>query len=260
MASVRNGISSFKDMGQISVASLQRNIDDRCFMLGYLDHPSARLPKGFIGEFDQLLDFFQRSITPEEPMDLEPAFDMAGVSFAVREAADDFNKRWAGLLGTGAGYGTQKEHWTRIKALTRRFAQQWDVEYDTLRPVADLVKRLEESILKFLEKPLEWSRRPKDEDEAEAALSPIRQQVSAAIHDLARQRIADLHVPDWVGAYHHRGKGSTFVRSREVMDIYDAAAPIPGTIVDRIAVEFLREIRQLVRVAIEDNGGRIENR
>jgi hypothetical protein len=260
MASVRNGISSFKDMGQISVAALQRNIDGRCFMLGYLDHPSAKLPKGFIGEFDRLLDFFQRSITPEESVDLEPAFDMAGVAFAVREAADDFNKRWAGLLGTGPGYGTQKEHWTRVKALTRRFAQQSDVEYDTLRPVADLVKRLEENILKFLEKPLEWSRRPKDEDEAEAVLSPIRQQVSAAIHNLAQQRIADLHVPDWVSAYHHRGKGSTFVRSREVMDIYEAAAPIPGTIVDRIAVEFLREVRQVVRDAIEDNGGRIENR
>jgi hypothetical protein len=79
----------------------------------------------------------------------------------------------------------------RDRAHEAWFAQQWDVEYDTLRPVADLVKRLEESILKFLEKPLEWSRRPKDEDEAEAALSPIRQQVSAAIHDLARQRIAE---------------------------------------------------------------------
>jgi hypothetical protein len=77
---------------------------------------------------------------------------------------------------------------------------------------------------KFLEKPKEWSRRPKDEDEAEVVLSPIRQRVSAAIHDLARTRIADQHVTDWVSAYHHRGKRSTFVRSRDVMDIY-AAAP-----------------------------------
>jgi hypothetical protein len=216
MASVRNGISSFKDLGQISVASFQRNIDERCFMLGYLNHASATLPKGFIGEFNRILDFFQRSITPEEAIDLRPTFDMAGVAFAVREAADDFNKRWAGLLGTSAGYGTKKESWMRIKALTRRFAQQWDIEYNTLRPVADLVKRLEEGILKFLEKPLEWSRRPKDEDEAETVLSPIRQQVSAAIHDLARQRIADLHVSDLVSAYPHRGKRSTFVRSREL--------------------------------------------
>jgi hypothetical protein len=259
MASVRNGISSYKDMGQIAVSSLQRSIDDRCFMLGYLDHPSAHLPKGFVAEFDRLLDFFQRSIAEVEVLDLQPRYDMAGVAFAVRTAADDFNNRWAGLLGTGPGYGTNKEHWTRIKALTRRFAQQSDVEYDTLRPVADLVKRLEEGILQFLEKPIDWSRRPKDEDEAEAVLSPIRQQVSAAMHEVSRTRIADLHVSDWVNAYHHRGKGSSFQRAREVMDIYDAAAPIPGTVIDRIAVDFLRDIRQIVRKAIEDNGGVIDN-
>jgi hypothetical protein len=56
---------------------------------------------------------------------------------------------------------------------------------------ADLVKRLEKSILQFLEKPVDWSRRPKDEDEAEAVLSPIRQQVSAAMHDLSRTRIGN---------------------------------------------------------------------
>jgi hypothetical protein len=228
-------------------------------MLGYLDHPSESLPKGFIGEFDRLFDFFQRSIAVVETVDLRPRYDMSGVAFAVRQAADDFNKRWAGLLGTTTGYGAKKEHWTRIKALTRRFAQQWDVEYDTLRPVADLVKRLEESILQFLEKPLDWSRRPKDEDEAEAVLSPIRQQVSTGMHHLSRTRIADLHLSDWVDAYNHGGKGSTFERAREVMDIYDAAAPIPGTLIDRIAIDFLREIRQIVRKAIEDNGGIIEN-
>jgi hypothetical protein len=124
MASVRNGMTSFKDMGQIAVAALQRGIDERCFMLGYLDHPSESLPKGFIGEFDRLFDFFQRSIAVVETVDLRPRYDMSGVAFAVRQAADDFNKRWAGLLGTTTGYGAKKEHWTRIKALTRRFAQQ----------------------------------------------------------------------------------------------------------------------------------------
>lgn len=28
--------------------------------------------------------------------------------------------------------------WTRVKALTRRLAEGWDDEYDTLKPVADL--------------------------------------------------------------------------------------------------------------------------
>lgn len=52
---------------------------------------------------------------------------------------------------------------------------------------------------------------------------------------------------------------NSIVRAREVMDIYDAAAPVPGTVIDRIAVDFLREIRQIVRKAIEDSGGIIDN-
>jgi hypothetical protein len=261
MASVRNGIASFKDMGQIALSSLQRGIDDKCLMLGYLDHPSEKLPKGYLAEFERLLNLFARAITPIESVDLEPGYDISGVAFAVREAAEDFSRMWTGFLGLGSGYGYSKEHWTRIKALTRRFAQQWEPpEYKHLMPIADLVSRLEQAILRFLEKPIGWSRRPKDEDEAEAVLGAIRQQVSASLHALARSRVASAHIADWVNAYHRRGKGSTFQRAREVMNIYDAAAPIPGTVVDRIAVEFLRDVRNIVRDAIEQNGGIIQSR
>jgi hypothetical protein len=61
--------------------------------------------------------------------------------------------------------------------------------------VADLVKRLEESILRFLEKPLTGHGDRKNEDEVEAVLSPIRQPVTAAMHDLSRTRIADCISP-----------------------------------------------------------------
>ena len=86
MASVRNGIGSFKDMGQIAVSSLLRSVGDRSFMLGYLDHASGSLPKGFVGEFDRLLDFFERSISPVESVDLKPVYDISGLAFAAREA------------------------------------------------------------------------------------------------------------------------------------------------------------------------------
>jgi hypothetical protein len=260
MASVRNGLSSFKDMGQIALSSLQRNMEDRCFMLGYLDYPSDKLPKGFVIEFERLLTWFGRSILPTEAVDLSPAYDISGVAFAVQEAARDFNRIWSGRLGLPGGDGYSKEHWTRIKALTRRFAQQWKPpEYKHLMPIPDLVSRLEEAVLRFLEKPISWSRRPTDEDEAEAVLSLIRQDASAGFNGMARTRIADTHLTEWVMAYNHRGAGSTFDRAREVMNIYEAAAPIPGAVIDRVTVDFLRDVRGIVRKAVEDNGGSFEN-
>jgi energy-coupling factor transporter ATP-binding protein EcfA2 len=260
MASVRNGITSLSNLGSIATASFQRGIEERCFMFGYLDHASEKLPKAFVGEADRLLNFFRASIAPAEVADLQPSYDLTGVGFAVQEATQDFNRRWAALLGTGPAYGDlRKQHWARVKALSRRFASQSDIEYDNLMPVADLVSGLQEAVLRFLEKPLSWSRAPEDESEAESVLSAIRQQVSEGMHSLARTRIAVDQLQHWVEAYHHRGKGSAADRSRQVMNIYVMAAPIPGTLIDRVASEFLQEVRDLVRSAIEDNGGRVES-
>ena len=261
MASVRNGITSLSNagLGSIATASFQRGIDERCFMFGYLDHASERLPRAFVGEADRLLNFFRASIAPAEVANLQPTYDLTGVGFAVQEATQEFNRRWAALLGTGPSYGDyRKQHWTRVKALSRRFASKSDIEYDNLMPVADLVSSLQEAVLRFLEKPLAWSRTPKDESEAESVLSAIRQQVSTGMHSIASMRIATQQLQQWIGAYERRGKGSGSERSRQVMNIYELAAPIPGTLIDRIASEFLQEVRGVVREAIEDNGGNVQ--
>ena len=45
---------------------------------------------------------------------------------------------------------TKPEHWTRIKALSRRFAELGSTEYSTLRPVADFIARLIEHLTVML--------------------------------------------------------------------------------------------------------------
>lgn len=49
------------------------------------------------------------------------------------------------------------EHWTRVKAHSRRVGIFKLDEYDTLRPIVDLILRLQEMISTFLSEPLEWS-------------------------------------------------------------------------------------------------------
>jgi hypothetical protein len=62
----------------------------------------------------------------------------------------------------------------------------------------------------------------------------------------------------WEKAYAHRGIGSAAERRRDVELIYEEAAPIPGETADPATNEFLREIRVLIRAAIETAGGRLE--
>src|SRR5688572_26479984 len=129
-----------------------------------------------------LVTFFEQAIIPPPPPEARPIYDPTGLSFAVQEAVNKFQSPWLARLGLGTYEGVRKEHWTRVKALNRRVAGELDVEYDSLRPVADLVARLTESISRFLDTPLSWTREPANEQEEQTAIAQVRRAVSVAIH------------------------------------------------------------------------------
>ena len=69
---------------------------------------------------------------------------------AIRSAADAFHEAWRPRLGLEFKRGFAKEHWTRVKALSRLLATGWADEYGTLQPIADLRKELVEQIYVFV--------------------------------------------------------------------------------------------------------------
>jgi hypothetical protein len=159
-------------------------------------------------------------------------------------------------MGTYEGFS--KEHWARVKALNRRIAGELDDEYDTLRPVADLVTLLRESISRFLNTPISWTRKPADEQEEQASIAHIRKMVDVALHDLAVRRLVQTHLAEWRVAYDDfSGPGSTRLRAVAIHGIYDSAAPLPDAVMTASSVTFLSEIRRIVTSAIESNGGKV---
>ncbi|MCY4239259.1 MAG: hypothetical protein OXC93_13090, partial [Rhodospirillaceae bacterium] len=153
--------------------------------------------------------------------------------------------------------GARKEHWTRVKALNRRIANELDDEYDTLRPVADLVARMTEAVSRFLDNPTDWTREPEDDKEGHAAIAEIRRAVSTEIHKFASQRLVEQHLTEWREAYDLRGNGSTFVRARTIRGIYDEAAPIPDAVMPPPSKRFLGKVRRIVTDAIDGSGGEV---
>ena len=180
---------------------------------------------------------------------------LPGCALAFRPCPRGFR---AARLGLGPHESAHKEHWGRIKALNRRIAGELGVEYDTLKPVADLLARLSEEISRFLDNPSGWEPRIPSEEQAELALSEIRQQVYADLHLLAERRLVQDHLDEWRVAYEYRGKGSTFERAQEINTIYETSAPIASTIVTAVSAEFIQEMRQVVHRAIVENGGKLE--
>jgi GTPase SAR1 family protein len=258
MAAVRNVISSLKDsLGALAANALERALLPRCFMFGGLQIQTKKLPRGVIAEFEKLLVILADAIREPEPPVASPIYDTTGILFAVQIATRKFHDPWMGRLGLEVFPGVSKEHWTRVKALTRRIQGEWDVEYDSLKPLADLQERLMEEISKFLDAPAGWTRKPDSDDVAQQATSVVKKSVFGALHSFLHERLISSALKEWRDAYGRAGTGSTIVRARDIDEIYGDAAPVLGSVVSTEARDFLTGLRKIVHEAIEAAGGEV---
>jgi len=255
MASVTNGLSNLKDAlgGASIIRAMEHTIADRCFMLGGLDRRSKELPKGFQGELNRMVAHFDNAIAPPPPPVARPVYHFDGLPLAVQAATRAFQRPWLARLGLGPHDSVAKEHWTRIKALNRRMAGELSDEYDSLRPVAEMVARLTEEVSRFLSNPAGWEPIVPHEAEAEAALDVIRQLVHSEFHSLAAHRLVQDQQDAWRAAFELKGKGSTLERAQEIRDIYEEAAPVPNAAMTQVSAAFMADIKRTVTEAVSRN-------
>jgi hypothetical protein len=260
MGSVSNALGGLRQaLGTTVTAALERQLEENAFFLGALDKPISKIPSGVIGQIRQLMDRMQAASEPLKPTEVAPRYQMEGLELALRDAVEGFHGPWRARLGLDYHDGISKEHWTRVKALSRRLANGWQVEYHTLRPVADLVARLQENISYWLDSPAGWTRMPKSDEEREAALAKVRREVFRALHDVAERRLADDHRIDWVQAFGFSGTGSTFRRAEEIDRIYQEAAPMVSSAMSSLARSLLHDLHKIVRDAVTNAGGHIDS-
>jgi hypothetical protein len=205
-----------------------------------------------------LIDFCEAAIAPVEQPEVTPVYDTAGLVLAIQAATTDFHTRWNTILGFGRSGNIRTAHWAEIKALNRRIVLGIDSgEYRDLKPVADFVARLSESITKFLDRPMRWKPRLPLEAEADEALSGVQREVFSRLHVFVEANLLSVPRKQWMEAFEYRGGGSTYKRAKVIQTIYEASAPIPGPALDTRSSEFLREVRLLVHEAISEGGGEL---
>ena len=259
-ASVGNAIVSLREsLGAPVTEILEGQLSGNDFYLGSLNQPTGAIPRGFIRDMRSLMERMQQSAKRDQPIDAAPVYNLTRLEVTLLHATDGFRNRWEGLLGLSYSENIRKVHWGRVKALCRRIANVWDKEYGDLRPVADLVRQLQDSISQWLDHPAGWTRHPADEGEGQAVINQIRQKVYADIHVLAERRLLADHQLVWETAYRFSGPGSSFARAKEMRRIYDAAAPSISSLMDEAATqEFLDQAIRIVGDAVEDAGGSVE--
>jgi energy-coupling factor transporter ATP-binding protein EcfA2 len=232
---------------------------DRVFFLSNIQNPVRVEGKSLsYNELTRLVQVIEDSIKPPAPTEAFPVYDDSSLVLNIQKAAQEFHVPWEAKLKLRSDPRITPEHWTRIKALTRRLGELNIDEYDTLRPVADLITRLQVHLYLFIENPIRWNPINAPEAMKQWAIDSITREIDTCLHQFVSDRLFKEKVKDWYQAYGHRGIGSTTVRSHEIKDIYNQAAPIPGEVPTSYSSKFLLEIRKLVRKAVETAGGRFQ--
>lgn len=261
LGSFENVISNIsKSHGRYAEKALRKAIPDRSIFLANIQKivgPGARRTRD---ELDRLLSAIAATIIPPEPVVYKPVYDVANLVLAIQSAATEFHDRWRGILSMGSRSGVAPEHWTRIKALARRLGIFKQDEYDYLKPVADLIRILQNHLSQFLAQPLGWDPTvpPEEEETHSAAIDLIRKEAFSRLHDLSHRRVLDECISGWAQAFGYRGEGSTKRRARSIIELYSIAAPIPNEMPGPDANEFLNEMRALAVEAIEAGGGKLK--
>jgi len=253
--SLEGAIGGMRDLGRSAQNALRRETAARTFFLSNIQSPIEASNKLTLSELRRLLETISNSIKPRPPANVKPVYDMSNVILCIPQAMGAFRDPWRRRLGLPSQSKMPPEHWTRIKALARRFAELGVTEYDTMRPVADFITRLIEHVTVVLSTPLKWDPEDAPEEMKRQVIAEIASAVHVKLHELGESRLFHERVKEWSAAYSHGGKGSARERALKIERIYEEAAPIPVESPDPNASALMAAVKGVVKDAVEAAGG-----
>jgi hypothetical protein len=218
--------------------------------------PTSRRGRRTTEQLTKFLTAIDRIVEKPEPVASKPQYERMNLVLAIKKATEEFHDEWRARPGKDFKPRISKEHWTRIKALSRRLAEGWYDHYDNLHPVADLHKQLKDKIylfIQFIQNPVHWEGSTPNEDEKQQIFEQFAECISSRILEIAKRRIWPDHRSAWREAFSQYGYGSTFARASIVANkIYDEAAPIPNIAPTPEGNKFLHEVLKAVEEAARE--------
>jgi hypothetical protein len=262
LASAENVLSSIgEDLGPFAERALRARLStSRVFLSGIDAKLDAESTDGqrTVKQIGKLLEMVDGVIARTKPADSRPTYDRMNLVLAVERAAELFRNAWRPRLGLSVKQGVEKEHWTRVKALSRRLATGIADEYDSLKPVADLKQLLQQRVYVLLQNPVGWSGPEPSDDDKQHLYGAIAEELSRRLIDLASRRLRTERLAEWRCAFDESGYRSTFRRAELIADqIYERAAPIPDERPSPDRNAFLHEVAEATREAAEAVGAKL---
>lgn len=215
-------------LDSMMVQLLQQRLSENTYLLPYVQQIPNTNPIFTANIFKLITDIENKFKDKQESIKISafPVYDYNRLILVIADAERVFMNKWLGLLGI---HTTEyaKQHWSRIKALSNRFAMvPGRVEYSDLTPVSDLANFIMQILNEFIYNPKEWTKNISEIDK-----NKILQELSASIASNLNKELFNIfklkYQSDWNNAYKLRGTGSTFKRASEIRSIYEQIIPRP---------------------------------
>lgn len=259
VASVEGVLTKLRDTaGPFTVQSLRQRLKEACFVVGDMDRilkPKRREHNRYRLALAELVEHLERLGDEAVIVTAKPHYDRGPLTLGVGEALEQFHKSWRERLGLSVG---DKRHWTQIKALSRRFAEQTDDEYGDLRPVADLHLTLSQVVSRFVQEPLKWTGEEPSDSQKQAYFSHLMSMVNSRLGTLLAEKIAIESLPAWKKSYYDcSGYGSTISRAEIIVnEILGRTAPIPTFMAASERNTLMRDIQRILNEALDTRPSR----
>lgn len=259
LASAENVLAALgEELGPSAERALRQRLDGARFFLAGIDETlsdKSKTGRDTLKQFSALLQAIDEVIDRPAPTESRPVYDRMNLVLVIKSAAESYIGNWLPLLGLSHQSAIPKEHWTRVRALSRRLAGGWSDEYDTLRPVADLRKELVDKMYVFFQTPVSWEGPEPTDDERQASFDRFADVAAKRLLDAATRRVWHERMPEWQSAFNEHGSGSSFRRARIIGErIVEPAAPVPDVRPSPDRNQFLHVVVAEVEAAAKESG------
>jgi len=248
-----------RNVSREAARQLSAHLQSNTFYFAYLDpnrYPStdketvAKFEARLGGELWQLCEHLRTVRQPDLRKLALPVYSFESLGLAVQEVSLQFLEIYDARLGYKRLETIGPAPWQSIKAMARRYAEGWFDGF-WLSPIDTLVSVTRNVLTRFLEVPLSWEGKKLTDEEKAAVINRLKQVVNESLTELGKARLWKVPQPNWQEAYGLGGTGSTFTRKQRVRDIFRRQIPVPQSISDRWAQEWVEDIKRLVQHAIE---------
>jgi hypothetical protein len=244
-----------QDVDQAAEQALERCLQGRVFFAAHLNRLGLPAEDDLTRvNLNNLIDAIEDVAEPDQT-ELRLYYLEHKLPLGVQAGLKTYHQTWRALLGLEARPDVPKEHWARIKAMTRHIGYLGKDEYFHLKPAANLVDRLIQQISRYLDKPHRWEPRDVDDEVRQAAIGRVKNKVYTGLLDLSRDLMIARRSSDWQAAYGFSGAGSSVKRAQAVRQILEAAAPPTEDPYGAGGEDIFATIQGIVSEAVHEVGG-----